>query len=533
MPPRDFRATSGIKPFDPAGFQISVVMITPDGVQVPLWMRGTDAPSGTSVPGTPGAIGLGGTGGNSPPGEELLALDLPIVESVSVELSLGLIGKVTVGLGTTYELGLKLLESAFFLIGNVIAVKLSYPRAGRETMWMEAITQKPSITVSADEGLSATLNADGGGFAALRGGEEGKVFVGQSYLEVIAALAKGHGWQVFVDGEPADEIVRTLAAGPAGSTFAGFDTKHPLVKRRASISQGKMSDWFLIQHAARMSRCDAFIGPGQDGRHALYVISRNSMFAGTPRFKFMSRGNVDFDRVFPLLDFSTEAEFVWLPGGGIKATTSDINPDDKRVERWVAEALAEQAGAQPGGQTTSSGEKALGESRPSGAKKKVGANPIQLANTDGAEFTGEYTAVSARDPSGAEDVINTMRSELGIRGGINATVTSYGVPELLPGELVQLDGLGVFNGLYGVNSLTHTANDTEWMMSMELLNNATASGMIQRFFTSPADDSNVSTVDEDGDSQGVSGTTLVDPTEEQDVDDLARRRIIDPVGVLR
>ena len=465
---------------DPAGFQINVVMNTPDGARFPLWMQGFhDGAEVAAVLGTAPQTG-GVAAGGTLSGFDLAAMDLPIVESVEIQLSLGLVGKVTVEVSATYELGLLLLDSAFFHVGNTIEVQLGYPRSNRFTPWMTAITSKPSLRVSAEEGLTATLNGEGGSMAALRG-VSARTWTGMSYFEIVEAIAKEHDWDTNLPGDKATTAIAEVVGGDPGE----------FLKKRKVISQTNMSDWHFIQHISHASNAHAHLGPSAElGRTTVSVVERKDMFSGEPRFKFISRGNSDFVKVFPALEFETEAEFVWLPGGAVKTTTRDIHCDTKKLEEFEATEATSPAPT-------------LGEGGvPTSANKKVESSQVQLVKADGAERAGELLYVSCRDPRGPKALAQANRDALAIKGGVTARVTSFGIPELFPGDMIQQDALGIFNGLYGINELTHTANDTEWNMSMTLLNNASAAGIFHEFFVDKVENTNTAVVDEEGGPAG-------------------------------
>jgi len=491
----DFVSSGGERGIDPSSFQISVVMeVRGSGVRIPLWTRGVGAATGDSgaVASSRSAGGFGASGDGPISASDLLTLDLPIVTSVSVELSLGLVGKVNVEISATYELGLLLLDSPFFQIGNLVDVQLGYQRSQRFMDPVVGQTSKPSIRISAEEGLTATLNVEGGGFAALRG-VSNRTFKGKSYKQIINQVAKELKWEV----EGLDDIRSNI-------NRPNLLVDEPLFAVRDIVSQGNMTDWFFIRHLCYNAGCHVWMGSvSASGKHKLVVSPRKSTLAGTPRYKFVSRGNSDFIKSFPALEFETEAEFVWLPGGGVRSTSQSINPQTKKVEKHEATAKT-------------SAEPALGSAGSANSEQaEVGSTPVQLASADGPGRTGEYMVVSARDPRKPGDVVQSHRDELAVLGGITAKVTSFGIPDLLPGDVVQLDALGVFNGLYGINSLTHTANDTDWSMTMELINNASASGVFEKYFVNPPEESKTNTGNVDESTSESGGDSDVEPQTEQ------------------
>lgn len=486
---------------DPSGFQISVAIVDANGIRIPLWMRNGASPSANqliteALTTLDNSLGLSGGGGTAD-GLDLTKYDLPIVESVSLELSLGLVAKTTINVAAPYELGLKLMESALFKTGNVYEVQLSYPRLGRQTPWFSSTAQKPSIRINADEGLTGTLNGDGGGIASARALQKGGSWEGKSYREIIEEIAERHGW--IVKFKEASDIIgqalESLAAVGIGG--GGGLTADPLEQTRGKVSQGLLKDWFFVQKLARSAKCDAFMAPDQEEhKNVLYIKKRKDVLSEPPRYKFMMRGNVDFMTVFPMLEFETEAEGAWLPGAAIKATSSDIDPLLKIPLN--VEATAE---------TTD--EATLGDGGvPDSAEKNIEGVKVQLANTGGDDRTGEHVPASARDPRTPQEIVQAHRDESAFRGGINANISSFGIPDLFPGSVVELAGVGIFNSNYWIQSLAHNASGSEWLMTMKLVNNGGASGGFDAFLAKESAKTNTEKTEE-GVEAGSGGSTVV------------------------
>jgi len=428
---------TGIGALDPSGFQMSVIVTNPtDGVRVPLWTKQTssDVPNlggglGDALGMVDDALGLGAGGGSG--SSDLLGLDLPIVESVTIELALGMVAKTTINIATPFDLGLKLLESALFRVGNIYEVQLGYPKLGRFTPWFWTVAQKPSIKINGDEGLTATLNG-AGSMASLRG-ESAKVYEGMSYKQIIEDIAKTHKWNTVF--KEATGLLESLASAGFGSE------EHPLEKKRTKVSQGNATDWFFIQKMARDSGCDAFLAPSleDDGGNVLYIKKRKESLKRPPLYKFLMRGNTDFLATFPMLDFEIEPVGVYLPGGAIKTSSRDLDPLSKKVlDTEVTSDTAIEA--------------TLGNGKlPDSTEKLVEGVMVQLAATDGVQRTGQFMPVSARDPREAKDVCQANRDLLAFRGGINANMSSYAIPELFPGSVVELAGVGIFNSNYWIS----------------------------------------------------------------------------------
>jgi hypothetical protein len=488
------------KALDPSGFQISVFITNPtDGVRVPLWTRRDDG--GVSLSTDLGAMTADARsafdqslGLSSSPGLDLLALDLPIVEGVSLEISKGLIAKTTINIAAPFDLGLKLLESGLFRAGNTYEVQLGYPKLGWVTPWFTSMAQKPTIRITGDEGLSGTLNGDGGSLSATRG-QSATVYEGMSYSEIISAIAKRRRWKLVIDKrEDIEAFLKTLRVD------LGLGAKqHPLDVTRSRVSQRHFSDWFFVQKMVRDSGCSAHMSTSEKGEVTLFVNKRTENLKGAPRYKFIMRGNADFINVFPMFEFEIEPVGVWMPGGAIKTSSRGVDPSTKKVV--AVEATAE-----------TSPEAALGDGGvPTSAEKDVGGIKVQLADTEGEQRTGEFMYMSARDPRKPKDVCQAHRDELAFRGGVNANISAYAIPELFPADLIELDGVGIFNSIYWIDSMTHDANASEWMMSLKLVNNGSASGGLDETLAA-TDIQNTNTEQtKEGIAAGSGGSELVNP----------------------
>lgn len=457
---------------DPSGFQLSAVIRTTDGYSVNLWMKGSRGGLDGAVDDALNSVAaldgmLGGGGGSTP---QFMSMDLPYLESVDVDVSLGLSCRVSATIATPFDIGLQLLDTSLFQIGNLFEVQVGYPRSGRFTPWVSVMMAKPSIRISGDEGMSLTLNGDGGGFAALRG-SSGKTYSGKSYREIVEEIADFHQWNTVFPDE-SDEL---------------------LTKTRESVSQSHMTDWFFIQHIVRSAGCDAFLSPNEDGKRTLFVIRRKDALNKKPKVRLLMRGNPNFDTDFPILDFESEAEGVWLPGAAVVVKSQDIDPDDRRLV--TAEATSE---------TTR--EPSLGDAGvPSDGTATIEGERVQLVSSGGdEERSGEYLTTSARDPRGQQEIAQAHRDESMLRGGMNASITTYGLPELFPGEIVEVTGLGIFNSNYLITEMTWSANSSEFLSKLKCLNNASASGMIDDTFLVDPASSNTEQVEasEEADSGG-------------------------------
>jgi hypothetical protein len=485
---------------DPSGFQIAVaVRGTSDGVRVPLGMKGKEGGAGlgsmveSALGSASTTLGLGGSSADSGL-SELLGMNLPIVESATVELSLGAIAKVSITVAAPFDLGLRLLESGLFRVGNIYEIQLGYPKLGRFTPWFYSTAQKPSLRITGDEGLTATLNGSGGGAASLRG-KSSKVYEGKSYNEIIEEVAETQGWTVLGGG-------RSEMAGLL-ETFGLDVKKHPLDVKRDKISQGFLTDWLFVQYLARTAGCDAYLSPSplEEGKVYLILEKRSEGLKKTPAYKFVLRGNPNFKNVFPMFEFEIEPVGVVLPGGEVETSSQDIDPASKET-------------AQTKATPETSDEATLGKGEvPTSAEKKVEGYKVQLISAEGDQRTGEFLPVSARDPRTAKDICESFRNELAFKGGINASFVAFAIPELMPGTVVELGGVGIFNSNYWISELTHNATANSWDMSIKAVNNGSGDGGLVKELGRLAEQTNDEKTPENAEAAS-GGSSLIDSVPE-------------------
>lgn len=455
---------------DPSGFQIAVVLRTGGG-EFPLWIGGASQGAETIY--------------QSDDPFDILYQDIPIVESVQVDIGMGLIGKVNVEIAATYDLGLKLLQSALFAVGSVIDVQIGYPRIGKFLPWFSTMTSKPSIQINPDDGLTATLNGEGGAFAAARGGSS-ETFTG-TYASIIETIAgqDSNRWNLDIPPPPKEG--------------AGDD---PLYVERESVSQGNRTDWMFVQYICRMANYDAWIMPDPEvrGANLLRLRRRSEAMAGTPRYTFVTRGQCDFINTFPVLTFESSAEGVWLPPGSRDARAVDVNIVTRETPpETVVRPEETDVPTLPGDTTTGDGaEEADGT--------VIATEPVPRD----ARGAGRRVVVPSHGPQSAIEVLRSMATEGRQHGGLNATFSTIGIPDLFPGEAVKLVGLGIFSGNYVVESVSHSAAAGDWTMTVKLLGDGVDARGMETAISRVWDRYNQEDAEEQEEASG-GGTETFDP----------------------
>ena len=432
---------------DPSGIFISVVIKTPEGVEFPLWMGGARTAEG-------------GGGESVFLDANVQFEDLPIVTGVNIEMQMNYMATGTVEVSATYDLGLKLLESEIFVIGNTIIIQVGYPRVGLFLSKIAGITVKPSVTINPGEGLTATLNMRGGSFAATRG-TAARVRENISVAGFIKELAdlEHNRWDVIFP--PPQSAAGDITQIIGGQEAAAVDINQldPLYSTRSRLFQNS-DDWTVTRSLLRQVGCRAVARPDEqgDGRVKIFVRRESEVSTIDPVYTLVSRGQIDMvspNGRFPLLSLESEAEGVWLSAGSNGATTADIN--NETGDPVSAEATPD----------------TVEEDTPSAATESVG---------DGAQDTPEAN-IALQPPGGRhvstpdsslerrpQEAVNQVAREEGERGGgIHATVSTIGNPLAFPGDRIRIEGIGIFNGNYEIEGLSHSVAEGDWTTTMKLI----------------------------------------------------------------
>jgi len=367
-------------------------------------------------------------------------VQIPFVTSISMEVGQGLSGKCSVGILASYHHGLDILEGDILKIGNILAVRFSYPAIGLSLPWYEGVTSKPDFTLSAD-GLTATLNGQGAAFAAGRSSGV-QTWENKGYNEIIQEIARKecNGWDVQFPTRGGDN--------------------DPLFQSRPRVSQGGTPDWIFVSRLARSAGCDLSFGYSSDsGGNELRIVRRSTSLGAVPNYFFVMNGQCDFETRFPLDSISGAGEGVWLPRGNARTRSSDINPEtgDREDPEVSQDDMTNEEGRNAGGHV----EPGPG-STPSGANRSAAMVP------DEAMQVHAPIADTSRTPG---EAIRTAASDAGLFGGMVFDIGAQGLPGVWPGDTVRIGGVGIFSGNYLVGSVNHTW-DGSWNMVMNVINNS-------------------------------------------------------------
>jgi len=426
---------------------------------------------------------------------------MSFVSQIDVTMKMGEISQIALVLTPTFEEGLAILDSdIIFLASGRLEVEMRYTTGTQDGRGLanrvfpfSGFLQKPDIQVGSD--ITITLNALGNGYPlTVAGGTDTESFgPDKSVANVVEDILKKY---VIEDGNAKSmdlsnlysrlrpAITQDLKAADASLTGAidktdpktgdpffrvppivqgqtltreGAKTKPDAPEGQVSLLRGPRNDWWLVKSVLDDYGYELIF----EGDKA-YVVDKAEYLADaftrdpTKRKKFLLRGNVDPERrMYPVLNFSSSTTGAWVQPGLGRTVAQDVDEKKKEPVRQTAEPSNTDAGAK--------------------SKSLITFDPD---NTD----WGFLQDAAKNIPGPVNPLDDGFRAKLRsewkqslMDSGIQCQVESIGVPDLKPGDVVDISGFGrrnrkkdekvLFNGPYGVLEVTHSVGVGGWSTS--------------------------------------------------------------------
>ena len=375
-----------------------------------------------------------------PPDPEV-PLALSFVQEVSVEINLGFNSKISLLLAPPFDEAMKLLNSPLIKWGvGHLEVMIGYTTGqqgtsgGLVSLPFSGLIQKPDVSIGSD--INITINALGVGFALNQTG--------------------GVKEEIFDEGSSsADAIMKVLSKYTSGGLdisrlFEGMDSSHSIFnipKNGRRIIKGDKNDWWFVYDLLREHGLDMFVhsdrinlvkGGEERVRESLRILNPDEWMFGKPGRTFVLRGQIRPEReIYPILDFTSPTAHVWLvPGVGMQVMR-DISAGGEVQEKVFDDTTVGPARTGNGAINTS-GPTSIA-SVPQEHGRNYPGNPESMEHAGSAEYKNQA-----------------------YRTGIHVEILTLGIPDLKPGEMVEVLGFstesgkpGIFDGLYGVTEVRH------------------------------------------------------------------------------
>lgn len=363
-------------------------------------------------------------------------LSMPWVQSIEVRLGLGFVPTIRATLTPPFEEGIMFLDSPL-IEWSVSRLEVQFGYTGGPQKFVlsppfSGILLKPDVDVGQD--ITITLNAQGvSGFSLIRQ-TGGRTFVDESRLSIIKKLVSGADPENPRKAEVDDEDIRKLSG--TGQKLKAAE----LLDQKVSFAQGTMTDWFAIYALATEAKC-WILGTGS----VLRIIPRETVMTGVPSKSFVFR-NFGSEigpsvGIYPILSASSPTSAIYMPGSMRGIALRDVDPVTRKPVTRVA-TDANQANPR------------VGDSKGDSAAPVPSETYPDINQEDGSNawpYPGNPTNPQVEAAANAEfEKQSTMM-------GVHIEVETLGVPDLIPGELIRIDGLGArLRGVYSVFEVTHT-----------------------------------------------------------------------------
>jgi hypothetical protein len=373
---------------------------------------------------------------------------LPWVRTVTVALAMNAVPTITFDIDTTYEEGIRLLDSTIFTVGNIVRVKLFTD--DDELGWFHGF-----IETGADS-LSVTPESVSGSISA------------KPIPTTAAAIVAGGGPTPSMIGvlqSAAESLGYQLEVGPGALRVAsdvGDDFEFaPGTATGMDILSEVCSDYGLSYRVTSLS----------EGVTVL-VDSVESLYGLRPEVSLVMRpgARIADPNVLPLLSISpTNASSVWqaasvspISRGGY---TADVTDEGDVSIRTV----------EPEQTEVPIGSEVMASPSPSGDVVDVDGVEIDLdpASSVSPEGGSQRVRANSQQPPVGERAQQRMLEarRIGAEEGFQADLVTFGTSRVIPGDTVGVSGASRrYSGTYFVNAATHVVTEGWWESTFSTVN---------------------------------------------------------------
>lgn len=420
-------------------------------------------------------------------------VSFPFLESLTIELQLGLYPRMVAVLTPPWQNARQFLDSILVENGKSILEAVIGYSAGTGggvvlSSPFQAMILEPEISLGTETVI--TLNALGVAGYDCSANQASRSFSGKTRKHILEEVAKGPDIASSVGTDSVgDDIITEASLARAlenkskrqltldySEITAGTEADIALSETKVTMSQGWKTDWMFMLQVAQEAGC-WLLQTGQDGT-VIKVISIQEHLAEDPSYTLRYydyiggklgpdhantagetangtlAGATDGD--FPILSVSSLSKQVWQPGATKALVATGIDSSTGEAVRTVTT----DGNAGPAKVTGGGG----GTVKPDGSNS--GLDPK----------TGAGGAPSNREPEfGDGKAVERANFAASFSMGIQLKVTTLGIPNILPGHVVAVRGLGLrFDFNYGVFVVKHHIGVSGFTTELELISNTAA-----------------------------------------------------------
>ena len=406
---------------------MAAAIVKPDDTRYPLWV----APRGSAA---------------DIYESELPGVTMLTITDLIVELGLNYIPKISATISLPFDDLIALLQATaggkgISWLQDNIECQFGYVDSnGKATLSppFVAFLDKPEVNI----GEEATVGLTGIGTAGWSSSRQGRgqAFNQKTRFEIIEELLKGPDKNNPRSAEVDSEAVR-FGPGPGSPPFKALFTK------KVTISPGWSSDYHMILRIAKECFCWVRFDYDGDKKKDIARLIPFSAVLEAPKHRFQMFGGLGKfgpgTGLYPILSFNSPTTGVYYASEARGKYLAAINSETGEFEATYL-GDDDKEGAEPTNKTGKGGGKAKGTPKTPEPDEKKGAG---------------VAPAQADQPT--EEAINRVRAEsvkaMNTGLGVKIEIETLGVPDLLPGALIQIVGLSdLFNANYRVFNVTHS-----------------------------------------------------------------------------
>lgn len=408
--------------------------------------------------------------------------NLPIVESVSIEQSMGEIASsCTVTVALSYQAGMKFIESQICAVNNLLLVQAGYPQMNKWTPVWRFLTMPPELNIT-PESVGVTLNGSSGMpffdrlFLHKKINEKGKRrdliekwF--RSYGVLVEFPKRIKNAPMVGTGERAEEEYS------GGNAYLDYDadgwypdqkTFKAQAMRIAELAdldvfvESTMLDIGQTKGLVELTEVEKY-RTGETTSPPFMFESQKIIYRKSAEQKIKAtlvmRGGFNPEKdEYPILSFTSQSPYLFGGGATMGVLTFDISADTKK---------------------TLHNKKTVNDTGfPSTEKGHPGVLPDKDMKLPSGEMlwpqNEEYVAgvvlplSSGREEEQADGLAGSLTEEDTIEAAMVAEASTYGIPGLNAGEAVEVKGIGKrFDGRFLVTKKTINIGES-WEETLEL-----------------------------------------------------------------
>jgi hypothetical protein len=415
---------------------MSTAIVAKDGTVVPLWTNthgdNVENPNAASIKRIAGITSI------------------PYVTSIRITVGLACLPIITITLTPPYEDAIKLLDSEF-LDWSSCAIRTQVGYTGKDTILSPVFTGfmlQPAITFGSQ--ISITLNAQGP--FSVFSNEKSVIFPGtHSSKEILEQALRGKKDHPRPAVGP-DNVIINLSVD-----WSEVD-KDPQVKKiwedpKTNTHYADMTDWDIIDRLCRECRSWFMINNSK-----LVVVPNKNFESEKPARVFHVYGapNGTFgDMEYPAFHVTSNYTGNLLPGTLDSLRAEVISYTDKTITSYPITAKSIKASL-------------VGDKEITFKDPNISSAKADLQIKDPGSTLPNFINTHGSKPESLK-LVESRLEQITSKQGPTCTVDTIGIPDLFPGEIVELRGCSLrLNGAYIVQEFTHNFNSSGFTTSLTL-----------------------------------------------------------------